>query len=285
MAVDVASLPLPTAEEWAEYERKWAGIGAYGVGRYKNERLLFYHRRKGYDPEKLQVHGSYRFYRKLEFCEAIARSTGRKCGCVALPGKTKCSRHDPSVAHKKRAGRAGRPKNAVGFYDNTYPIVYEKYLSDSLKARLAEIAGVDRYDVTKELELTRSTVLDAALIYDAIPGEKALEEKVAAGSILRAAIDGYIETSQKALELEIRRGQNINASTFPMIVKQIVAKAYEAFGEDDGSKEKVRAFADAINTIRLPVFAGEQAQGTMITPDQIVLAMDETIPSGPSNEP
>lgn len=168
---------------------------------------------------------------------------------------------------------------------------YRQYLSKTLSDKLAECLSHDESEQTallEDLALMRQTVVDIAQLYDVAHvayedaqtkeiRDKALEMKVTAGQLLRDAIGEVADIADKvekhrAIRME-QTGVSVHAIAY--IAKQCAQLAYRLCGDD---LMLAQEFEKGIRAIRLPNSPAELA-GTLITPDQDVLAMDDTVPA------
>lgn len=266
----------------AEYVAKWKDASpSLGAGRNDWERATLAYDRRHRKPEKLAAApggtgilgrpppgSSYR-------CVSICRSgkhAGEQCPHWALRGQRRCRHH---------GGRGGATRGVAArmFRLKRYPAVYSKYLSDKLLSKMAEASGQkDALDLSEELKLVRVAALDAVQLYDVtqqLPSDdkSAQEMRLAAGLVMREALEAVGDMAKRAADIEKSRDDRVGVGQLHVIVAQIVDMAYEAFGDEHVAL--VRKFAEQIKTIRLP---SDEVKGTMITPDQDVLAMDETVP-------
>ena len=177
-----------------------------------------------------------------------------------------------------KAAPIGRDDIAAEAFLLRFPAVYSKHLSDSLKSRLAELEHQDKFDLTPELDLARCTALDAAKLYDVVSSmpddEDGLSKKVAVGQVLRDTMQEVADICGKAQNVANgnKRGV-VDVKSLNLIVVQMITIAHDVFGED--RLDLIEEFGRRIQTIKLP---RDGTEGTELTPDADVLAMDDTIP-------
>ena len=277
-----------------EYLEKWAEHGKVGAGRDTGERWRFSVDRKHREPEKLSMapggtgvsgppplDSTYR-------CVANNRF-GQRCRRWALRGRDKCFDHaGPDVARASMAEPDSRstndplPKPASWYEEQRLlrlPYVYAKYLSRALTERIADASGLtDRLDLSAELDLFRATAVDAARLYDATLADNVPDEaRHAAGQLLREVLDQVGVFVERYARVETARKDVLTVGSLHVVITQIATMAHDVFGEEPQMITKVREFSDRLRELRL---AGPTAQdGTDITPDEQVLAMDDTIPN------
>lgn len=191
-------------------------------------------------------------------------------------------------AWRKRSRRRGIARGA----DNvkrmgTMPVAYSKHLSQTLAARLEELADrspVELLDMTEELRLAKSTIADVTTLYDlshlaletAETAEKkqvALNACIGAGSILRDTILSLGEVTAKAAGALAAQKAFVGVQDIPAIAGQMVNAVREELGDDDPAL--VMRIAERLRTIRLP---SSGPQGTEITPDMEAEQMDQSVP-------
>lgn len=169
---------------------------------------------------------------------------------------------------------------------------YGKHLSKTLQNKLQECLDVDESEQTQlleELALCRQTVLDVAIMYDeagalleACPPEgntrlAAQALRAECGDSMRRAIKDVADVADRIERHRAARKETDGVSVHALawVAKQFAELAHKLCGDD---LQLARAFEEGARSIRLPD-AQALARGTMLTPDSVVLEMDETIPS------
>jgi len=275
-----------------EYEQKWAEHGRVGAGRDSGERARFEFDRRHREPERLSTapggtgilgpppeDSTYR-------CTATTRC-GTRCRQWAIRGRTVCYMHTSgevkqvvaSIDDSRTTSEFTREPNHELIRCQHLPHVYARHLSSALTERIADAAGLsDRLDLSQELDLFRATAVDAARLYDATLADGVPDEaRHAAGALLREVLDQVGQFVERFARVEASRKDVLTVGSMQVVVTQIATMAHDVFGEEPAMITKVREFSDRLRELRLP---GPKADmdGTDITPDMQVQAMDATIP-------
>jgi len=169
------------------------------------------------------------------------------------------------------------------------PVAYSKYLNDTLRERLVELSGGSveaQLDLREELALAKMTVEDVVSVYSATcqaaetlgPDHAgAAEAKLYAGQQLRSTLKDLFDLAERLAKIAYSptRAQ-IPVALLGMVLDQVVTEAYDVFGEEPEVIQKINELSTRIKSVRLP-----SLEGTTITPDMDVTAMDRTIPDSP----
>lgn len=263
-----------------EYAESWRDHGALGSGRSPANVAWLGHVRRYREVGDSGVQGRNGLsakppedssYRCVEL-----KVDGTRCTQWALKGQKRCRHHG---GRRLNAPPVGKDDIASTAYLLRFPAVYSKHLSDSLKSRLAELQGQDKYDLTPELDLARCTALDAAKLYDVVStlsdDEDGLSKKIAVGQVLRDTMHEVADICGKAQNVAAgnKRGV-IDVQALHLVVVQMITIAHDIFG-DVVPPELIEEYGERIKQIKLP---RDGTEGTELTPDTDVLAMDDTIP-------
>jgi hypothetical protein len=167
------------------------------------------------------------------------------------------------------------------------PRFYGKYLTRTLSEALEEstsISPAEQLQLYDELALIRDAAGQAVQMYalarEALEQNKdaaktsALQQIVMQASLLmRDHLSEVVKVCESAARIEQQAKDKISIHQLHFFINQIVRCAYDAF---DGSIEHAQTFENYVrNHIRLPA-SGEN--GTALTPDMDVQAMDDTVP-------
>lgn len=212
-------------------------------------------------------------------CQRILWKNGERCGHWAMRGSRWCTKH---------GGRreAARKKSPRLYRIAKMPRAYSKYLTRTLSEALEEQTGVnpqEQLQLYDELALIRDSAGQAVKLYGA--ARQASEEDPTslkkqefvfqAGAIMREQLKEVISACEAAARLENSAKDKISIHQLHFFIQQIVRAAYNVLGDD---VETVRKIEHSIKTtIRLP---SSGIEGTVVTPDMDVNAMDESVPRG-----
>jgi len=179
---------------------------------------------------------------------------------------------------------------------------YQGVIGPKLKAVIDRIKSApDFLDVSEEVAHVRVVHEQNVAVYDAVfenqdqLGDKRDEALRLAGSLLNSSADDVIRAVEKAARIQVAMVDKVSPFALEATVRQISQFVFRAFDMPDIQP------GDDIETQKLKVEAKLRLQkfnrmmsdelclptmkslGTTITPDQQVLAMDASIPSGPDD--
>lgn len=289
---------LPTVADRLGYQELWRDAGPCGEGRKPEERERLFRARRYRKPgdsgedgigpckPKPPPDSSYR-------CQATKRD-GERCTQWACRGQRFCRMHRGNSRNAKSWLHGDVRLGAFADQEaltRRLPVTYSKYLSDSLKSRLIELAGDedDPFDLTEDMRLAQSTAVDAAMLYDVTKAASeqlvlqattpeqaiaAMRMTLEAGQVMRETLDEVGSIVERAQRVREKSREVVRVEDLGLVVNQLVLVAHEVFGEE--RLDLVQQFAEAARRVRLP---RDGTQGTNITPDRDVLAMDSTVPN------
>lgn len=209
-------------------------------------------------------------------CWGIMRN-GERCTQWALKGGTRCRSHG-----------GWRNKLSNGSHDLGFmPAFYRKKLTQSLSEAVQHqlnLESDEQFSVLEELALMRESTGDfvqlygvAHQAYEENPTDELLQAKLAAGELMRTALDKVVAIADKAAKIHFTGKNVFTALDLKMVVNQMTAIMFEICGTSH--MDLAREYEHALTTkLALPSSGDE---GTTITPDQDVIDMDSTIPSAP----
>lgn len=169
------------------------------------------------------------------------------------------------------------------------PVVYSKFLSDSLRERIEELASKpvdEQFDLRQEFALVRQTALDAAILYDAasaLPRENPRSdiERIKAGKRLRAVLRDVFDLAEKMVRIAYAPNRaQVSITNIGLVLDQVATVAYDVFGEEPEMIDKITLLSQRLREVRLP----REDEGTTLTPDADVLEMDASVPSQPQDQ-
>lgn len=207
-------------------------------------------------------------------CHGIMRD-GERCTQWALKGLTRCSSHGGS--------KSKRCQYRNGEWNKFMPNFYRKQLTKSLTAAVSEqlqLETNEQFSIIEELALMRETCADyvqmyaiAHQAYEDAPSEDLLECKISAGTLMREALSEVVTLAEKASKIHFTTKNVFTALDLKLVVAQLVKIQYEVCGQK--YKHIAEEFEYSIlEKLTLP----SDEQGTTLTPDQDVQAMDSTVP-------
>lgn len=204
-------------------------------------------------------------------CRATSRVSRQRCRKWALKGSNYCQFHG---GRRKIATRKGMPS------------YYSKHLGPTLKAAMTELLEQPHDEMVQlyeELALARvqasQAVALAAPCFE--PGtEIKAETKSLAMEMLRSSIDHVKDMCLAVQKLEQNAADKISLRVVDLFILQIVRAVYTVCGTDNQDIAQ-RIEAEIENRVRLPkqldIDTGVTVNGTVITPDQVVVDMDRSI--------
>jgi hypothetical protein len=188
-----------------------------------------------------------------------------------------CRKHAKNIMQRQ----AGLKRNQ---YSDPMPRVYAKYLSKELTRTLEEQLAVspqEQLQLYEELALMREAAGQAVKLYSVAheaartqpENTKRQELVVTASQIMAEALKNVQGICEAAARCEAQAKDKLSIHQLYFFINQIVHCIHEAAGGDVEFAERV---VQAIKTgVKLPSFGPE---GTAVTPDMDVTAMDNTVP-------
>ena len=178
-------------------------------------------------------------------------------------------------------------------------MAYSKYLSESLADRLQDLVARplrEQINAVEELGLMEIAATDAVQLYNLVEqtteselqkletldeGEAkknavvrdVLQQRMAAGMLMKDALQGVVDAREQVQRIANDKRTSIAVQDLALLVSQFVEIAYEVFGENN--IELVNEYAARVRSVKLP---RDGSEGTTLTPDMDVMAMDKTIP-------
>lgn len=203
-------------------------------------------------------------------CKAI-RKNGKRCRKWHLRDSDFCQFHFGRT--NKRAPIKNNTGKLLGM-----PHFYRRVLRSTLQETFDELvlkAPAEQVQLFEELALMRLTVLDCVKLYDIASSTNKPEIILDAGMTMRLALKEVADLCSKAASIEAAGKDKLSVHHITFVVNQIVRLAFETFSEHT---ELAEEFERRVRTdIKLPSVQG----GTLLTPDQDVEGMDDSIPRRP----
>lgn len=190
-------------------------------------------------------------------CNAIRRN-GKRCRKWRLRGQRCCQFH---------GGRRGRTqlKSMPGFYRD----VLSKTLDDVIQAAMEQNPS-EQVSLLEELALMRLTAREAVALYSAAQASDQKTKDMAAG-VMVDALKNVQSIAESAARINAASKEQLSATSLKVVVHQITRIAYEVIGDTQLAEEFERRIRDKV---RLP----DETKGTLLTPDQDVQEMDDSVP-------
>jgi len=134
----------------------------------------------------------------------------------------------------------------------------------------------EQLSLFEELALMRVTAAQVVALWGAADSGADADAKVVAGALMRDALKDVITTCQAAAHIESQARDKFSLHALHHIINQIVRIAHECFEDDPRAKHFKQLIQEKI---KMPM----EQTGTLLTPDQDVTDMDDTIPHDPSS--
>lgn len=151
------------------------------------------------------------------------------------------------------------------------PRFYSHRLKGTLQDQVEILLGAspsEQLSLFEELALMRVTAAQVVALWGAAEGTDAAPM---AGVLMRDALKDVISTCQTAANIESQAKDKFSIHALHHIINQIVRIAYECFDEDPRAERFEQLIKEKI---KMPI----EQTGTLLTPDQDAVDMDDTIP-------
>lgn len=200
-------------------------------------------------------------------CHSTSRVTKKRCRKWALTGRDFCQFHG---GRRALASRTGLPKH------------YTRHLGETLKGRIESLANEshqEQVQLYEELAISRVLLENALLLAEPVLINEKMdaETKALAMSMLGDAIGGVKELVLAISKIENDTREKVSIRVLDLFVLQLLRAVYRACDEDVAGRIEM----EIRDSVSLP--SGDQpleipeVEGTLLTPDEIVTKMDETI--------
>jgi hypothetical protein len=115
------------------------------------------------------------------------------------------------------------------------PVYYSQGLSKFLVKRLELLSTKPIYDLTDEVALIRSTVVDAAKVYDKIVSDNKASDKqvLDAGAILRQVLTEVLQFIEKVVEIDLQYKQYVGPNFLLSVADYITHRLYKVCGDEN----------------------------------------------------
>lgn len=215
----------------------------------------------------------------VKACGREKKKDGQPCRKWKARGYKYCWWHR---GHDKRARRPddGRHTKVTSRADAT-SMFYSSVLGPKLKAVVEELTSRpahEQLDVYEELNLIKTTGMQAVALYSAALESGNAEATMSASLLMRDALSFYIDCASKVAAMEDRAKDKVSVHTVSMIMGQVTRIMHRVCGEEH--RELAEEFARLVQEeVRLP--STGDSTGTSLTPDMDVVEMDHTVPGLP----
>ena len=219
----------------------------------------------------------------VKACGRPKKSDGQPCRKWKARGYKYCwwhRRYDSrprSVADRRLTKITSRADATSMFYGSV--------LGPKLKAVVEELTSRpahEQLNVYEELQLIRSTGVQAVALYSAALETDNAQSVMTAALLMRDSLAFIIEQTAKVAAIEDRAKDKISVHTVSMIVQQMTRIMHRVCGEEH--RDIAERFTELVSEeVRLPSVG--DTTGTSLTPDMDVTEMDATVPGLPDVPP
>jgi len=194
-------------------------------------------------------------------CKAICRRTGLRCKKWRLVDATTCEFH---------GGRQGQKRTRLADVKPFYRNVLSKTLQDTLEDALDEDSS-EQVSLLTELALMRMTCLESVKLFSASQ-EQGVNDKTKdkASQLMVMALKNVQSLAESAIRIQTQAKDSVSIGSLKVVVHQITRIIYEMVPDEDIAMEIERRIKERV---KLP-----DQGGTVLTPDQDVNEMDDSIP-------
>lgn len=194
-------------------------------------------------------------------CKAT-RTNGKRCRKWRLKNASTCQWH---------GGRSGSLRTRIAVLPNFYKNVLSHTLQQAVEDAL-DCDVTEQVSLLQELALMRLTARDAVALFSAAQKSDKVETREFAGEIMVAALKNVQVIAEAAARIHAGGKEQYSIASLQVVVHQITRIAYELMPDETLAMEFERRVRERV---KLPSNEG----GTLLTPDQDVTSMDETIPT------
>ena len=202
-------------------------------------------------------------------CQAMitVSATGRQCRRAAEPDTDppRCAQH-----------LMGYESKGLGHVHRFYAKTFRPALRQAVAEMLDGVPLVDQLDGREELALLRHSASHAVGLYAAACEGESLDAKVSAAAMMREQLESVLDAIKTVASVEDVKVKvtGVLAVHLQQFVGVIIDAASQVFQDD----HRVAEFEEKIRELLSAKPAGLGLEGTVLTPDQDVTAMDGTIP-------
>lgn len=200
-------------------------------------------------------------------CHSTSRVTKKRCRKWALTGRDFCQFHG---GRRALASRAGLPKH------------YTRHLGETLKGRIESLANEahqEQVQLYEELAVARVIAERAVKLAEPVltNGDMDVKMHALALGVLGEALSNVKDLVLAAAKIENDSREKVSVRVLDLFVLQLLRAIYRSCDEDVAT----RIEAEVRDSVSLP--SGDQpleipeVEGTTLTPDDAVRAMDDTI--------
>lgn len=172
---------------------------------------------------------------------------------------------------------------------------YGERYGTKLKALVESFSSIDGHNIEEEMTHVRLAHADVVARYDAVldatfpdteEGRAGRTQALhLAGSMLKDSADDVLKAVERSAKIIALTADKLHPAMLDSAIRQLIGFMYQCFdAEDPAMAGRMEAFEKAVNEhLQLPSLK-KAAQGTTITPDQQVQAMDALVPFVPTEE-
>lgn len=209
-------------------------------------------------------------------CKTFIRRLGRKCRRWSVKGQIYCRFH----GGLRTAANTVRNHHIPMFYSKTLGKTLGNYIDEALGQSPSQ-----QMSVLEELALIRHPAYQKVQLYDAVLRKLEAETDPKKQEQLRNAVEAVsaamvvdlkevVKVAETAARIDAMAKDKVSVHSLGHIVNQLTRLLYDVCGDDN--LVIAQAFEERARTeIRLPT---NKINGTIITPDQEVLEMDDSVP-------
>lgn len=209
------------------------------------------------------------------------------CGRTPAKDSPYCARHSTSGnvrrLYRLKTSHAARSE-LTKVYRSVLSPALRQVIDDQLNGRMP----AEQLQLYEELALMRHAATQAVVLYDAAvqlvnskdKGDaQAAATLMSATELMKAALKDVADLAKAAAQIDNMAQDKLSVQQLAVVVDQMVRVASDVFTAHGVADEVVEQFAGEVkDRVKIPML---ETRGTLITPDEDVIAMDATVPSGP----
>jgi hypothetical protein len=136
---------------------------------------------------------------------------------------------------KKSKQIKGKIKRRTKVLMGAVPVYYSQGLSSILVKRLELLSTKPIYDLTDEVALIRSTIVDAAKVYDKVVSNKKANDKqiLDAGAVLRQVLTEVLQFIEKVVDIDLQYKQYVGPNFLLSVADYITHRLYKVCGDEN----------------------------------------------------
>lgn len=193
-------------------------------------------------------------------CKANRTRDGKRCQKWRLKNATTCEFH---------GGRQGQKRTRLNDMKEFYRNQLSATLMETVEAALEEDAS-EQVSLFTELALMRLTAQESVKLFSAAQASNNQGTKDAAAQLMVSALKNVQSVAESASRIQAQSKDAVSIGSLKVVVHQITRIIYEMVPDEDIAMEIERRIKERV---KLP-----DAGGTLLTPDEDVNSMDDSIP-------